>query len=49
MPHDIEVYPGARHSFFNDRNPRSHDAAASEDAWSRTLAYFERYLRPGAG
>ncbi|MEJ2292176.1 MAG: dienelactone hydrolase family protein [Deinococcales bacterium] len=49
VPHDIEVYPGAKHSFFNDQNPRSHDAAASEDAWRRTLAYFERYLRPGTG
>ena len=49
VPHDIEIYPGARHSFFNDRNPRSYDAAASEDAWRRTLAYFARYLRPRTG
>jgi carboxymethylenebutenolidase len=45
IEHDIVVYPGARHSFFNDRNPQSHDPAASEDAWRRTLAYFERFLR----
>ena len=44
IEHDIVVYPGARHSFFNDRNPRSHDPAASEDAWRRTLGYFERFL-----
>jgi carboxymethylenebutenolidase len=47
IAHDIEVYPGARHSFFNDLNPRSYDAAASQDAWRRTLTYFERYLQPG--
>ena len=45
IDHDIVVYPDARHSFFNDRNPRSYDPAASEDAWHRTLTYFERYLR----
>ncbi len=44
IEHDIVVYPGARHSFFNDRNARSHDPAASEDAWRRTLTYFERFL-----
>lgn len=48
VPHDIKVYPGARHSFFNDRNPGRHDAAASEDAWRRTLGYFAEHLgRPG--
>jgi carboxymethylenebutenolidase len=45
IDHDIEIYAGARHSFFNDSNPRSYDPAASEDAWRRTLAYFERFLR----
>ncbi len=44
VPHDIKIYPGARHSFFNDRLPAMHNAAASADAWQRTLAYFERYL-----
>ncbi|MEJ2290058.1 MAG: dienelactone hydrolase family protein [Deinococcales bacterium] len=43
VPHDIEVYPGARHSFFNDRNPRSHDAAASEDAPSGSVSWAPRW------
>jgi len=47
VPHDIKIYPGARHSFFNERNPRSFDAHASEDAWRRTLAYFGRFLQVG--
>jgi len=46
VPHEIKVYPGARHSFFNDRNPARHDPAASEDAWRRTLAWFDERLRP---
>ncbi len=45
VAHDIEIYPGARHSFFNSANPARYDAAASADAWRRTLAYFDRWLR----
>lgn len=39
VPHDIKAYLGVRHSFFNDRG-----SAASEDAWRRTLAFFEEHL-----
>jgi carboxymethylenebutenolidase len=46
IAHDIKVYPGARHSFFNDRG-RAHDPAASADAWERTLAFFAEHLRAG--
>ena len=44
VPHDIKVYAGAKHSFFNDRG-NAYDAAASEDAWERTLAFFDTHLR----
>src|SRR5579884_4062153 len=37
IPHDIKIYPGARHSFFNDQG-RTYDPAASADAWRRILA-----------
>jgi carboxymethylenebutenolidase len=30
IPHDVKIYPGARHSFFNDRG-RAYDPAAAED------------------
>jgi carboxymethylenebutenolidase len=43
IAHDIKIYAGARHSFFNDRG-RTYDPAASEDSWRRTLAFFEEYL-----
>lgn len=48
VPHDIKIYAGARHSFFNDRAPARHDPAASRDAWARTLAYFDERLK-GSG
>lgn len=43
IPHEIKIYPGARHSFFNDHGS-SHDAAASDDAWTRTMAFFSEHL-----
>ena len=42
--HDIKIYPGARHSFFNDQGP-AHDPVASADAWERTLAFFAERVR----
>jgi carboxymethylenebutenolidase len=42
---DMIVYPGADHAFFNDTRPEVYDAAASADAWDRTVAWFERYLK----
>ncbi|HUF01336.1 MAG TPA: dienelactone hydrolase family protein [Gaiellaceae bacterium] len=41
VEHEVVVYPGAPHSFFD----RKHEefAAESEDAWNRVLAFFERY------
>jgi carboxymethylenebutenolidase len=44
IPHDIKIYPGAKHSFFNDQRPASYNAEASADAWGRVLAYFRTYL-----
>jgi carboxymethylenebutenolidase len=41
---EIHIYPGADHAFFNDTGPRYRPEAA-EDAWRRTLAWFDRYLK----
>ena len=41
VEHELVVYPGAPHSFF-DRKFEEH-AEASEDAWNRVLAFLERY------
>lgn len=42
--HEIVIYPGADHAFFNDTGGRYH-AAAARAAWERTTAWFQRYLR----
>ncbi len=44
VPHDIRIYPAARHSFFNDRG-RAYNPDASADAWRRTLDFFAVHLR----
>ena len=43
IPHDIKIYPGAKHSFFNDQG-RNYDAAASQDSWGRTLEFFKEHI-----
>ena len=43
-PHDLKTYPGTSHGFFDDTRA-SYDAAASTDAWARTLAWFGKYLK----
>ena len=41
------LYPGTQHGFNNDTTPR-YDAAAAKLAWERTLAFFNKHLRPAA-
>ena len=43
IKHDIKVYPGTRHSFFNDTG-RTYDADASADAWRRVVRFFRDQL-----
>lgn len=38
------IYEGANHGFHNDTTPR-YDEAAAKLAWSRTVEFFNRYLR----
>lgn len=46
VAHDIKIYPGAQHSFFNDRG-RAYDPDAATDSWNRMLSFFEAYLMKG--
>src|SRR5438067_6194090 len=41
--HDIQIYPNARHSFFNDAG-RAYDKAAADDAWTRVMTFFSGQL-----
>jgi carboxymethylenebutenolidase len=43
VEHDIKIYPGARHSFFNDTKS-SFNREAANDSWSRLLKFFGEQL-----
>jgi len=43
----FHIYQGARHAFLNDTGG-AYDAAAACDAWARTIAWFNKFLRPPA-
>ena len=43
VPHDIKIYPNAKHSFFNDQG-ESYNAGAAQDAWQRVLGYFQEQI-----
>ena len=45
VPHDLKVYPGTRHGFFSaGRDVFAPEAA--EDAWARTLGFFNAHMGP---
>jgi len=44
VPNHFQLYEGAQHAFFNDTRA-SYDPQAAADAWQRTLAWFDEYLR----
>ena len=43
IEHDIKVYPGTHHSFFNDTRG-SFNHVAADDAWARLLKFFGEQL-----
>ena len=45
--YERHLYPGTQHGFNNDTTPR-YDAAAAKLAWERTVAFFNKQLRPAA-
>jgi carboxymethylenebutenolidase len=47
VPHEVHIYPDTSHAFFNDTRSQIYQAAAAEDAWQKTLAWFRKYLVDG--
>ena len=44
IEHEIQIYDGAQHAFFNDTRANSYNADAAADAWARALAWFGQHL-----
>ena len=45
VPHEGYIYPGAVHGFNNDATPMRYNKEAADLAWSRTVAWFNKYVR----
>jgi len=45
---DVKIYEGAEHAFSNPSGT-AYNAAAAEDAWKRTVAFFRSYLKSTSG
>ena len=43
------VYPNSVHGFFNDATPERYNKAAAQQAWTRTIEWFNQYVRDGLG
>ena len=43
--HEGHIYPGAVHGFNNDATPQRYNKAAAEQAWQRTVAWFNKYVK----
>ena len=39
------IYPGSVHGFFNDATPERYNKAAAEEAWTRTIDWFNQATR----
>jgi carboxymethylenebutenolidase len=39
------IYPNSVHGFFNDATPERYNKAAAEQAWNRTIEWFNQYAR----
>ena len=45
VQHEGHIYPGAVHGFNNDATPERYNKAAADEAWRRTIEWFNKYVR----
>src|SRR5512145_2977105 len=45
VSYEGHIYPGAVHGFNNDATPQRYNKAAADEAWKRTVAWFNKYVR----
>ena len=44
VTHEGHIYPDSVHGFFNDATPERYNKAAAEEAWTRTIGWFNQYV-----
>jgi carboxymethylenebutenolidase len=45
VTYEGHIYPGAVHGFNNDATPQRYNKAAADEAWKRTVAWFNKHVR----
>ena len=45
VPHEGYIYPGAVHGFNNDATPERYNKVGADQAWQRTIDWFNKYVR----
>jgi carboxymethylenebutenolidase len=45
VAHEGHIYANSVHGFFNDATPERYNEAAATEAWTRTIDWFNRYVR----
>ena len=45
VTYEGHIYPNAVHGFHNDATPQRYNKAAADEAWKRTVAWFNKYVR----
>jgi carboxymethylenebutenolidase len=45
VTYEGHIYPGAVHGFNNDATPQRYNKAAADQAWKRTVEWFNKYVR----
>jgi len=39
------IYPNSVHGFFNDATPERYNKVTAQEAWTRTIGWFNKYAR----
>ncbi len=45
ITYEGHIYPDSVHGFFNDATPERYNKVAAEQAWTRTIEWFNQYVR----
>jgi carboxymethylenebutenolidase len=45
ITYEGHIWPNSVHGFFNDATPERYNRAAAQQAWSRTIEWFNQYVR----
>lgn len=43
--YSIKIYPHATHGFYNEERKATYNPTAAEDAWRRTISFFDEFIK----